>query len=99
MGAAMDSNQNVYVADYLNNRIQKWALNWSYQSPQTVAGQASGASGSGPSYLDDPTAVSLDAGGNVYALDQSNGRVQKWTAGATSGTTVAGSKIFEPHET
>ena len=34
--------------------------------------------------------IYVDAGGNIYASDPNNNRVQKWAPGATSGVTVAG---------
>ena len=35
----------------------------------------------------------IDANGNIYIADTGNHRVQKWTPGATSGITVAGTGI------
>eukprot|EP01036_Dinobryon_divergens_P030161 gene30161-39358_t len=57
-------------------------------SATTVAG--TGTAGSSANQLDQPNAVYVDAGGNIYIADQNNHRIQKWAPGATSGTTVAG---------
>jgi hypothetical protein len=55
----------------------------------TVAGSAS-ISGGAANQLNQPNGVYVDTSGNIYIADSYNNRVQKWTPGATSGTTVAG---------
>ena len=85
-GASVDGSGNVYVADFGNNRIQKWA-------PGAVAGvTVAGGNGAGPAanQLSQPTNVYVDGSGNVYVADAGNNRIQKWAPGATSGITVAG---------
>lgn len=84
-----DATGNLYIADAGNNRIQKWASGAS--SGSTVAGSSSGSSGSTASLLNNPSGLFLDASGNIYIADGGNNRIQKWTSGASSGTTVAGS--------
>ncbi|WP_374755030.1 hypothetical protein, partial [Arsenicibacter rosenii] len=57
----------------------------------TIAGGSGpGTSGSGASQLTTPYGVFVDPAGAVYISDNGNHRIQKWAAGATSGTTVAG---------
>ena len=56
----------------------------------TAAGNSAGTGGSGATHLNKPIGVYLDGAGNTYITDNNNHRVQKWNAGATSGTTVAG---------
>jgi len=87
-GIYLDSSGNIYVADEHNNRVQKWASGAT--SGITVAGQSDGTYGSDASHLETPTGVYVDKTGNIYVADLVNDRVQKWTPGATSGTTVAG---------
>jgi hypothetical protein len=48
-------------------------------------GFASGDYGLGPSSLDEPEAVALDAHGNLYVADQSNNRVLEYSAPLTNG--------------
>ena len=81
----VDGSNNVYVADYNNNRIQKWAPGAS--SGTTVAG---GAYGTGASQFKFPAGVYVDMDGNIYVADAGNNRIQKWAPGASSGVTVAG---------
>jgi hypothetical protein len=85
-GVALDGSGNVYVADTLNDRVQRWAPGAT--SGTTVAG--GNGFGSGANQLDTPRGVALDGSGNVYVTDTFNHRVQRWAPGATSGTTVAG---------
>jgi predicted outer membrane repeat protein len=87
-GVFVDFLGNIYVADYNNNRVQKWAVGASYGV--TVAGSPTGASGSDSSKLNGPASVWVDKNQNVYVSDQRNNRVQKWALGATYGITVAG---------
>jgi hypothetical protein len=88
LGLAIDSSLTLYIADRSNNRVQKW-LNGA-SSGTTVAGSASGVSGSTVNYLDIPRDVELDSSNNVYIPDASNHRVVFWPVGASSCTVVAG---------
>jgi sugar lactone lactonase YvrE len=88
---ALDSVGNLYVADALNNRIRKISVTGIIS---TIAGTGTaGFSGDGgpaaSAELNFPTAVTLDASGNVYISEGDNHRVRKVD---TSGiiTTVAG---------
>lgn len=85
-GIVVDAAGNLYVAEYLNHRIQKWA-------PGAATGVTiAGGSGAGPaaSQLDHPTDLRFDAAGNMYVADALNQRVQKFAPGSTTGVTVAG---------
>jgi len=82
------TNGDIYVLDYA--RVLKWTANSS--SPTTVAGKNTGQ-GSYGTELRDPRGMYIDANGNIYIADTGNHRVQKWTPGATSGITVAGTGI------
>ncbi|TAE24972.1 MAG: hypothetical protein EAZ91_19790 [Cytophagales bacterium] len=91
-GVFVDGSGAIYVADYLNSRIQKFPPNSTAGTAgTTVAGGA--GSGSGAGQLDSPVGVFVDGSGAIYVADLSNHRIQKFpsnsTAG-TSGTTVAG---------
>ena len=85
---ALDSYKSVYIAERSNNRVQKWLLGAS--SGSTVAGQASGASGSGLNYFNRAGGVVVDLSGNLYVTDPYNHRVQYCPYGSSSGTIIAG---------
>ncbi|CAF4368107.1 unnamed protein product, partial [Adineta steineri] len=71
-----------------NNRIQKWIIGSS--NGTTVAGLASGASGSLSNTLNSPVGLALDSANNMYVSDKGNNRVMFWQSGALSGSLIAG---------
>ena len=80
-GLAIDSSDNVYIADTLNNRIRRV--------------DNGGMIDSLPVILNQPETVQVDAGGNLFIADRGNQRVRKVTsAGAVS--TVAGTESSDP---
>ena len=84
-----EANSYLYVADYVNHRIQRFAVNVSLDGA-TVAG-GNGA-GSGADRLDSPYAVYASRTSNyIYVTDYGNNRIQKWISQASSGMTVIGS--------
>ncbi|WP_373999179.1 hypothetical protein [Bdellovibrio bacteriovorus] len=70
---AVDSSNNLYVADALNNRVQIFGPDgaWLRKIP------ADGASTVGDGYLNRPSAIFVDSSKNVYIADNSN-RIQKF---------------------
>ncbi len=88
-GLAVDASGNLYIADAGNARIREV----SGGTITTVAGSGTaGFSGDGGSatgaQLNFPSAVAVDAAGNLYIADFSNNRIRK-VSGATI-TTIAG---------
>jgi hypothetical protein len=86
-----DSSGSSYIADYYNHRVQKFDGS---SIGTTVAGQASGQSGTGSYYLNQPTYVLIDSSGNLYVSDSQNHRVQYFANGSMNGVTVAGTGKF-----
>ncbi|MDA9344098.1 Ig-like domain-containing protein [Algibacter sp.] len=82
----VDNVGNVYVAEYVNSRIQKW------KPGATVGITVAGGNGVGcnDDQLAYPTGVSLDNLGNIYIAHQGCQTVVKWIEGNNQGTTVAG---------
>ncbi|CAF3677650.1 unnamed protein product [Rotaria sordida] len=85
----VDSNQNLYVVDTDNFRVQLWPYGASNSS--TVAGSSTGVPGSTLDKLGYSFALYVDTAKNVYVSDASFGRVVKWSSGASTGVLVAGS--------
>jgi sugar lactone lactonase YvrE len=90
-GLAVDDSNNVYIADWMQNRIYK--VSAQNGSMTTVAGggydTTNGAMATS-ALIDNPSAVALDKSGNIYIADQGNGRVKKVNVITGRITTVAG---------
>jgi sugar lactone lactonase YvrE len=95
-GLALDSVGDLFIADSHNHRIRE--VSSATGTITTIAGTgAPGFSGDGgpatAAQLDLPTALALDASGNLYVADTNNHRV-RWIAAATGViATVAGNGI------
>ncbi|MGA7832360.1 MAG: NHL repeat-containing protein [Terracidiphilus sp.] len=92
-GAAVDSSDNVYIADTINNRIRK--VTESTDDISTIAGNGTaGYSGDGNTAtnaeLNNPYGVAVDSSGNIYIADTYNNRIRKVTASTQQISTVAG---------
>jgi len=95
-GVAVDQAGNVYVADLVNHRIQKFAPDgdfismWGWGVDTGVADFEictaaslpcqAGILGSGNGQFLAPNGVAVDESGNVYVADLGNNRIQKFTA-------------------
>jgi sugar lactone lactonase YvrE len=90
-GVAIDNTGNVYISDFLNNRVRMVSPSGVIS---TVAGNGnSGFSGDGgaatSAQLSQPAGLAVDSAGNLYIADSNNGAVRMVTpAGIIS--TVAG---------
>jgi hypothetical protein len=94
-GIAIDSAGNLYISDSHNHRIRK-VVNGTIS---TIAGNGTaGFSGDGGSatnaQLNLPTAVSVDAAGNVYIADTNNQRIRKITAGTIATVAGTGEQLY-----
>jgi hypothetical protein len=84
-GVYVDSSGNIYVADCINQRIDKWNSNGIVQG--WIGGGYSGwQTGSAPSYGNGeayffcPFGVCVDGSGNIYVADMLNNRICKWNS-------------------
>ena len=90
-GLALDSSNNLYIADTHNHRIRKLDLTSGLIT--TIAGTTPGFSGDNASatacQLNLPTALALDQANNLYVADTGNHRIRKITASGLINT-IAG---------
>jgi YD repeat-containing protein len=71
--AAADSQGNVWILDYANNRVQKFDANGKFLAKV-------GASGTGNGQLSMPTGIALAANGDLLVADAGNSRVQRFSS-------------------
>ena len=71
-GMEFDRDDNLYVVDSGNNRVQKFTKDGRFLD-------AWGEHGTGAGQLDRPWGITLDAEGYVYVADWGNSRVQKFS--------------------
>ena len=84
-GVAVDSNDNLYVADRLNNRVLIFFTPISSDAiadrvmgqgaPTNFAGTAANFGGVGPTGFDTPYALGIDASDNLWVTEAGNARV------------------------
>lgn len=86
---AFDAYRFMYVADRINNRIQRFSPGSNIGT--TIAGFSLG-SGSSRSELYYPSALSVTPNGTMFILDDYNFRVLRWQAGDQLGYIVAGGR-------
>ena len=102
----VDRHGYVYVSDYNNNRVMKFAPGNATGYGEVVAG-GNGA-GAAANQLHGPAGIWVDTGGTLFVCDMLNNRVQKFPAGstqATNGVTAAGgngvgtsnNQLYYPH--
>lgn len=68
----VDPNDNIFVADFFNHRIQKFNSDGTFLS-------VIGSQGIGKGAFDRPTDVAVDDKGNLYVVDFGNNRIQKFS--------------------
>jgi sugar lactone lactonase YvrE len=73
----VDAQGNIYVLDAGNHRVQRWTANSGAQT--TLAGNKDGFGGSLNDQLQSPSAFGFDPSGNLFILDEQNGRVQQYS--------------------
>ena len=113
-GVALDSAGDLYIADYGSNRIQEvaastgtqWGQSMTADDVYTVAGNLWGTGGSTgdggvatSALLAGPTALSIDAGGDLFISDWANNELREVPASAGSGadtvTTPSGYTLLD----
>ena len=72
-GIAVDADENVYVADLQNDRVQVFDASGAFV-------RTWGSAGSGPGQFSGPSGVAVGPDGSVYVSDGDNHRIQRFTA-------------------
>ena len=67
----VDKDGNVFVADFYNNRIQKFLADGTFLT-------AFGEEGAAPGQFNHPIGVAVTDDGSVFVADYGNNRIQKW---------------------
>ncbi len=75
-GVASDKNGNIYVADVLNHRIQKFSSTGIFLAKWGTQGASDGQ-------LFYPWGIAVDATGDVFVADTGNNRIQKFSSNGT----------------
>ncbi|MDE1156508.1 MAG: Ig-like domain repeat protein [Acidobacteriaceae bacterium] len=93
-GISVDSNGNLYIADSHNNRIRRVTSDGKIS---TIAGTGTaGFAGDGAAataaMLDLPSALTVDASGNLFFADTNNQRIRRISSSGTIST-IAGSGV------
>ncbi|MFZ3215591.1 MAG: choice-of-anchor D domain-containing protein, partial [Candidatus Acidiferrales bacterium] len=97
LGVAIDSNNNLYIADILNNVVRK--VDAKTQIITTIVGNGTqGYTGdNGPASmatLNQPDRISVNSAGNIFISDTGNGVIRRVDAATQIITTFAGSGTF-----
>jgi tripartite motif-containing protein 71 len=72
----VDASGNVYVADTVNSRIQKFSAAGTFLSQW-------GGRGTGTGLFESPRDVTISPAGNVYVADTGNSRIEEFSARGT----------------
>ncbi|MCE5323468.1 lectin like domain-containing protein [bacterium] len=93
VGVAIGLDGSIYLADSLNDRIQKYSSKGSYDYSFT---------GTGADPFDTPRGIGIDSSGNFYISDTRNNRIQKfnsdWEFVTTWGSYGTGEgQLISPH--
>jgi sugar lactone lactonase YvrE len=89
-GLAIDSQNNIFVADYFNHVIQKIAADGTVSTFAGSANTADSINGvGGAARFNQPNSIAVDANDNLYVSDDDGRIVRKITPGAAV-TTLAG---------
>src|SRR5574337_1134498 len=87
LGVALDSSENVYVADSANFRVAKFSTSGSFI---TAFGT------SGPGELNTTSGVTLDSSGNVYAVDSNNNQITEFNSAGSFVKSFGSATLSSP---
>ncbi|CAF3816249.1 unnamed protein product [Adineta steineri] len=88
LGLFVDHKQDIYIADYSNNRVVKWIKD----AKEGIVSRE----------LHYPRTVRVTQSGNIYSIDGYYNRIVRWTPeDTTTGTIIIGEKQYtlsQPHD-
>ena len=87
-GLAFDKEDNLYIADSLNHRVQKFSYEGKFLGKW-------GSQGSGEGQFNMPWGITIDKQGDVYVVDWRNDRVQKFSPDGQYLATFSGAGTGE----
>jgi sugar lactone lactonase YvrE len=92
-GVAVDASGNLFVADYLNDRIRKVAASGiiSTVAGNGVQGFSGDAESATAASLNHPIGVAVDASGDLFVADEGNQRIREVTQSSPVGVPVLAS--------
>jgi hypothetical protein len=88
-GIAVDSDGNIFVADFNNDTIREVAPDGTVTTLAGTAGVSGTSDGNGDALFNGPTGVAVDANDNVFIADSGNDTIRVLTPDGTV-TTLAG---------
>jgi kumamolisin len=104
-GVALDSSNNLYVADYSNNQIRKISTSGAVSTPfgsltigpdgKTPESGSSNGSGNNATF-NNPNGLAIDASNNIYVADSGNNLIRKITGTIVSTFAGADGSLNDP---
>ncbi|HEX8153805.1 MAG TPA: hypothetical protein VF698_11800 [Thermoanaerobaculia bacterium] len=93
IAVAVDAGGNLFIADHKEHRVRRVDAETKVIAPIIGTGSPGYAGDGGPAgeaALNTPTALAVDAAGNLYIQDSGNHRIRKVAANGTIATAVGG---------
>ena len=90
-----EANSHLYVADYGNNRIQRFTVGVSINGTTVAGGNGLGSEAN--QFIFPYSAYASRTSNYIYVADWGNGRIQQWMPQAVNGTTIVGFGATNPN--
>jgi len=87
IGIGIDNSDNIYIAEFGNDRFQKFDSSGNHLL-------TFGIFGTNPGEFIGPWDVAIDDSGNIFVADRGNGRIQKFTSALSFVTEITSAPTF-----